>query len=52
MSKDRSKASLLSAQLDFEAIDGSETKNPEPALDFDVGTDTPATQAASPASKS
>lgn len=51
MSKDRSKASLLSAQLDFEAIDGSETKSPDPALGFDVGTDTPTAQAASPASK-
>ncbi|MDP1979630.1 flagellar basal body-associated protein FliL [Undibacterium sp.] len=39
MSKDRSRASLLIEQLDFEAIDGSEPKKPDPALDFDFDGD-------------
>lgn len=51
MSKDRSKASLLSAQLDFEAIDGSEPNKTDPALDFDMGAGTSAAQAKGPAPK-
>ncbi len=41
MSKDRSRASILSAQLDFEAIDGSKPNNPEfdANLDQDALTD-------------
>lgn len=49
MSKDRSRASLLSAQLDFEAIDGSEPKKPDPALDFDFDGDVVEEPAAPPA---
>ncbi|MFZ6875654.1 flagellar basal body-associated FliL family protein [Undibacterium sp. Di27W] len=36
MSKDRSKASILSAQLDFEAIDGSAPQKSASALDFEA----------------
>lgn len=51
MSKDRSKASLLSAQLDFEAIDGSEPNKTDPALDFDMGTGASAAQTKGPVPK-
>ncbi|PXX40386.1 flagellar basal body-associated FliL family protein [Undibacterium pigrum] len=44
MSKDRSKASILSAQLDFEAIDGSAPK-PVPVPDDDVQEAKPAPKA-------
>ncbi|MFZ6746543.1 flagellar basal body-associated FliL family protein [Undibacterium sp. JH2W] len=46
MSKDRSKASILSAQLDFEAIDGSEPQKPVPELDFEA--DEPEAAASAP----
>ncbi|BBB59649.1 hypothetical protein UNDKW_1376 [Undibacterium sp. KW1] len=51
MSKDRSKASLLSAQLDFEAIDGSEPQKTGNALDFEAGQATSAVQAKGAAAK-
>ena len=43
MSKDRSRASILSAQLDFEAIDGSAPKAPvDASFDADAGADSQA----------